>query len=90
LTVGTSEIYFDKVFKHGSGRLFGTEIHPTPNHIDAAAQTLDINVVHEMFGHSNSHVLAANNARYGFQTKIFFMFVPNVISARQNIRIYTS
>jgi hypothetical protein len=30
LTVGTTEIYFDKVFKHGSGRLLGIKIHPTP------------------------------------------------------------
>jgi hypothetical protein len=30
LTVGTTEIYFDKIYKHGSGCLLGIEIHPTP------------------------------------------------------------
>jgi hypothetical protein len=47
----------------------GIEIHPTPNHIAATAQTLDINVVHDMFGNPNSHVLAATAAKYGFKTK---------------------
>jgi hypothetical protein len=28
LKIGTHEIFFDKVFKHGSGRLLGIEIHP--------------------------------------------------------------
>jgi hypothetical protein len=63
LTVGTTEIHFDKVYKHGSGRL------PTPNHIAAAAQTLDINVVHDMFGHPNSQVLEATAVKYGFHIK---------------------
>jgi hypothetical protein len=61
--------YFDMVYKHGSGCLLGIEVHPTPNHIAATAQTLDINVVHEMFGHPNSQVLAATAAEYGFHTK---------------------
>jgi hypothetical protein len=63
LTVDTTEIYFDKVYKHGSGRLLGIEIHPAPNHIAATDQTLDINVVHDMFGHPNSQVLAATPAK---------------------------
>jgi hypothetical protein len=54
LTVGTTEIYFDKVYKHESGRPLGIEIHPTPNHIAGTAQTLDMNVLLEMFGHCNS------------------------------------
>jgi hypothetical protein len=62
LTVGTTKIYFDKEFKHGSDRLFWIEIHSTPNHIAATAPSLDINVVHEMFGHPNSQVLAATAA----------------------------
>jgi hypothetical protein len=69
LTVGSTEIYFDKVYKHGPGRLFGIEIHPTPNHNAATAQTLGINVVTEMCGHPNSQVLAATAAKYGFHTK---------------------
>jgi hypothetical protein len=47
----------------------GFEIHHTPNHIAATAETLDINVVHDMFGHSNSQVLAATADKYGFTTK---------------------
>jgi hypothetical protein len=39
LTVGTSKIYFDQVYKNGSGRLLGIEIHPSPSHIAATAQT---------------------------------------------------
>jgi hypothetical protein len=69
LTVDTTEIYFDKVYKHGSGRLLGIEIHHTPNHIPATAQTLDINVVHEISGHPNSQVSAATAAKYGFHTE---------------------
>jgi hypothetical protein len=52
LTVRSSKIYFDTVFKHGSGRL-----------------VLDINVVHENFGHPNSQALAATAANFGFHTK---------------------
>jgi hypothetical protein len=37
LNLGTTEIFVDKVFKHGSGRLFGIEIHPTPKHIAATS-----------------------------------------------------
>jgi hypothetical protein len=68
LKIGTHEIFFDKVFKHGSGRLLGIEIHPNPNHIAATAQTLDINTVHNMFGHPNLQVLAATASKYGFKT----------------------
>jgi hypothetical protein len=67
----------DKVFKHGSGRLLRIEFHPTPNHIAAKAQTLDINVVHEMFGHPKLQFLAATAARYGFQTKNELYFCSN-------------
>jgi hypothetical protein len=69
LTVGITEIHFDKVYRHGSRRLLGIEIHATPNHIAATAQTLDINVVHKMLCHPNSQVLAATAAKYGFHTK---------------------
>jgi hypothetical protein len=70
LTVGTTEkIYFDKVFKLGSGSLLGIEIQTTPDHIAATAHTLDINVVHDMYGHPNSQVLAATAAQYGFHNK---------------------
>jgi hypothetical protein len=64
LKIGTQEIFSDKVFKHGSVSLLGNEIHPTPNHIAATAQTLD-----SMFGHPNSQVVAATAANYGFKTK---------------------
>jgi hypothetical protein len=37
--------------------------------IAATAQTLDINVVYEMFGRTNSQVLADNAAKCGFHTK---------------------
>jgi hypothetical protein len=90
LVVGTTEILFDTVYKHGSGRLLGIEIHPTPNHIAANAQTLDINVVHDMFGHPNSQVLAATAAKYGFHTKSDFMFAPTVPSAKLNRITYTN
>jgi hypothetical protein len=63
LTVGTTEMYFDKVNKHVSGGQLGIEIHPTPISIAATAQTLDINVVHENFGLPNSQVLAATAAK---------------------------
>jgi hypothetical protein len=63
LKIGTHEILFDKVFKHGSGRLLRIDIHPNPNHIAATAQTLDINTVHNMFGHLNSQVLAATASK---------------------------
>jgi hypothetical protein len=69
LKIGTREIFFDKVFKHGSGRLLGIEIHPIPNHIAATGQTLNINTAHNMFGHPNSQVLAATASKYGFKTK---------------------
>jgi hypothetical protein len=69
LNVGTTEIYFDKAFKHESWCLLGIEIYPTANHIAATAQTLDINALHERFGHRNSQVLAATDAKYGFQSK---------------------
>jgi hypothetical protein len=77
LTVGTTEIYFDKVYKNGLGHLIGIKIHPTPNHIAATSQTLDINVVHEMFGHPNSQVLAATAAKYGFHTKNYLHVCSN-------------
>jgi hypothetical protein len=66
LKIGTHNIFFDKVFKHGSGRLLGIEMHPNPYHIAATARTLDINTFHNMFGHPNSQVLAATAAKYGF------------------------
>jgi hypothetical protein len=77
LTVGTTDKYFDKVFKHGPGGLLGIVIHPTPNHIAATAQTLEINVVHEMFGHPNSQVLATTAAKYGFHTKNYLHVCSN-------------
>jgi hypothetical protein len=49
LIIGPHEICFDKVFKHGSGRLLGIDIHPNPNHIAATAQTIDINTDHDYF-----------------------------------------
>jgi hypothetical protein len=66
LTVGNTDIYIDKAFKHRSRPLLGIEIHPTPNHIAATAQTLGINVLHEVFGHPSSQILAATAAKYGF------------------------
>jgi hypothetical protein len=74
LTLGTTKIFFDKVFKHGFGGLLGIEIHPTPNHIAATSQTLDINCIHEMFGHPNS------------KPKKIFMIAPIVKSSRINRR----
>jgi hypothetical protein len=69
LKIGTHEIFFDKVLKHGSGRLLGIEIHLNPNHIAATAQTWDINTVHNMLSHPNSQVLAATASKYGLKTK---------------------
>jgi hypothetical protein len=34
LTVGSAEIFFIKIFKHGSG---GIDIHPIPNHVATTA-----------------------------------------------------
>jgi hypothetical protein len=64
LKIGTHEIFFDMVFKHGSRQPLGIQIHPNPNHIAATAQTLDINTVHNMFGHPDSQVLV-----YGCQVR---------------------
>jgi hypothetical protein len=54
---GQHEICFDKVFKHGSGRLLGIDFHPNPINIAVTVQTLDINTVYILFGHPNSQVL---------------------------------
>jgi hypothetical protein len=69
LKIGKNEIFFDTVFQHGSGQLLGIELHPIPNHIAATAHPLDINMLHTMFRHPNSQVLAATVTKYGFQTK---------------------
>jgi hypothetical protein len=69
LLYGPHEICIDKVLKHGSGRLFGIDILPNPNHIAVTAQTLDINTVHNIFGHPNSQVLSATAHKYGLKTK---------------------
>jgi hypothetical protein len=69
LFIGKNEIFFDIIFKHGSGQLLGIELHPSPNHIAATAHPLDINKLHTMFGHPNSQVLAATVSKYGFKTK---------------------
>jgi hypothetical protein len=57
--LGNTEIFFEKVFKHDSGLLLWIEIHPTPNPISANAQTLDLKVVHKLFG--NCMVLGYSN-----------------------------
>jgi GAG-pre-integrase domain len=57
------------VFKHGSSRLLGIDIHPNPNHIAVTAQKIDINTVHDNFGHPNVQVLSATAQKYGFNTK---------------------
>jgi hypothetical protein len=69
LIYGPHEMWFDKVFKHGPGRLLGIDIHPNPNHIAVTAQTLDINTVHNIFGHLNAQVLSATAQKYGFKSK---------------------
>jgi hypothetical protein len=69
LKIGKNEMIFDKNFKLVSGCLLGLGINPTPNHITGAAYTLDINVVHDMLGHTNSKVLAGTAAKYGFTTE---------------------
>jgi hypothetical protein len=69
VTLGTSEIFFENVFKHGSGHLHGIKIHPAPNHIAATAQYQDINAAHEMFGHLSSQNLATTDAKKWFQHK---------------------
>jgi hypothetical protein len=77
--------YFLQRFKNGSGRLIGIEIHPNPQHIAANVQTLDINTVHNMFGHPKSQVLGAKAAEYGFTTKNTLTFCSNcaVVKAKQ-------
>jgi hypothetical protein len=87
--MGTHEIFLDKVFKHGSGRLLGIKIHPTPNHIAAMAQGLDINTVHNMFGHPNSQVLAATATKYSYQTKKTLVVCSNCAVAKAKQRTYT-
>jgi len=77
LIYGPHEICFDKVFKHGSGRLLGIDIHPNPNHIAVTAQTVDINTVHNLFGHPNAQVLSATAQKYGFKTKNTLQVCPN-------------
>jgi lipopolysaccharide biosynthesis regulator YciM len=66
MTLGNTKIFLYIVF---SQRLLVLEIHPTSNHIASTAQTLDMNVVHEMFGHLNSQALPATAAKCGFKTK---------------------
>jgi hypothetical protein len=68
LIYGPQEFFFDKVFKHGSGRLLGIDVHPNPHHIAVTAQTVDINSVHNLLGHPDSQVLSATAQKYGFQT----------------------
>jgi hypothetical protein len=82
---GPHELCFDKVFKHGSGRLLGTDIHPNPNSIAVTSQTVDIKTVHNLFGHPNSQVLSATAQKYGFQTKNTLQVCPNcaISKARQ-------
>jgi hypothetical protein len=74
---GPHEICFDKVLKHGSGRLLGIDIHPNTNHIAVTAQTVDINTVHNLFGHPNSKILSAIAQKYGFKTKTIRQVCPN-------------
>jgi hypothetical protein len=68
LIIGKNKV-FDKILENGSGRLLGIEIHPTPNHNASTADTFDINVFHYIFGHTNSQVVAATAAKYGFKTE---------------------
>jgi hypothetical protein len=77
LTIGPHEIFFDKVFKHGWGRLLGPDIHPNHNQIAVTAQTFDINTVHDIFGHSNTKVLSATAQEYGFKSKKSLHVCPN-------------
>jgi hypothetical protein len=77
LIYGPHEICFGKVFKHGSGRLLGIDIHPNPNNIAVTAQTVDINTVHNIFGHPNSLILSATAQKYGFKTKHTLQVCPN-------------
>jgi hypothetical protein len=78
---------FDTIFKRGSGRLFGIKIHPTPNHIAANAQTLDIKVDHDMFVFQTQKYEPPNPVS---KPKTQLMFVPPVLSARPNRRTSTS
>jgi hypothetical protein len=87
LNIGTYEIFFDKDFKHCSKRLLGIEIHPNPNHIAATAQNLDNNMVHKMFGHPNSQVLAATAAKYGHKTKNTLAVCSNCAVAKAKEKI---
>jgi hypothetical protein len=55
------------LLNHGSGRLIGIVIIPTPNHNADTAQSLGIS---DIFGHPNAQVLAA---KYCFTTLIHIM-----------------
>jgi hypothetical protein len=46
--IAQNKIFFEKAFKHGSGRLLKLKIHPKPNHIFA---TCDVIIVPKFFGH---------------------------------------
>jgi hypothetical protein len=89
LIYGPHVICFDKVFKHGSGRLLGIDIHPNPNHIAVTAQTVDINTVHNIFGHPNSQVLSATAQKYGFKSKNTLQVCPNCEISNANRRNFT-
>jgi hypothetical protein len=79
LLYGPHEICFDNVFKHGSGRLLGTDIHLNPNNIAVTAQTVDINTVHNLFGHPNIVL----------RLRILSKSVPTVPPPKPNRRIFT-
>jgi hypothetical protein len=55
----------------------GLKSVPLQSTLLPTSQTLDINVVHEMFGHPNAQVLAATAAKYGFHTKNDLHFCSN-------------
>jgi hypothetical protein len=77
---------FDKHFKLGSGRLIGIDMHPHPNQDASTTQTLDINIVQNMFGLPKLKVLAAIAENYGFHTKIHYTSAAATQSAKQNRR----
>jgi hypothetical protein len=54
------------------------DIHPTPNHIAATAQTLDINDFLDMVGHPNSQELAATPAKFRFQHQKNAKWLPKL------------